>query len=377
MARPPRRRRRRGRSRLREAAIGLTLTVASLAAALLGAEVAVRLIASGGKLWEFRNYVSDPEQWRGRWRTMQPDEQLGYVPRPGYSGTDHGNHALLSFDDRGFRAHHRGETPPAQATPPVLVVGDSYAMGAAVTDDQSWPAHLERVLDRRVINAGVPGYGLDQIVLRAEALVPALHPEPLIVGFIADDVRRAEARILWGLEKPYFDVVNGTLVERNVPVKPPASTASDAPPLDLVRRILGYSFMADVAMRRLGLMSYWRRGQPSQVVAAHDQGERVACLLMDRLGQLGQTSGVRITVVAQYSTQAWLGESFLREEARVIEGVLACARKSGLGTLDTRAAVEAAVRADGVWRYYAGTHMNDAGNRLTATELALHLKEIH
>src|SRR5262245_32258477 len=100
MARPPRRRR--GRSRLREATISLTLTLASLVVALLGAEVAVRLIASGGKLWEFRNYVSDPEQWRGRWRTMQPDERLGYVPRPGYSGTDHGNHALLSFDDQGF-----------------------------------------------------------------------------------------------------------------------------------------------------------------------------------------------------------------------------------------------------------------------------------
>ena len=376
MARPPRRRRRRGRSRLRKAGVGFALTMVSLVVALLGAEVAVRLIASGGTLWEFRNYVSDPGQWAGRWRIMRPDEQLGYVPRPGYSGTDHGGHALLTFDEQGFRAHRRDQPPPSQTTPPVLVAGDSYAMGVAVSDDESWPARLEATLDRRIVNAAVPGYGIDQIVLRAESLVPALQPDLLIVGFIADDVRRAEARILWGLDKPYFDVVDGALVLRNVPAKPPAATASDAAPLDPVRRILGYSFLMDVAMRRLGLMSYWRRGQTSQIVPAHDQGERVACLLMDRLRQLGQASGARVVVVAQYSTQAWLAASFLREETRVVEGVLACARKAGLDALDTRAAVEAAVRDDGVWRYYADTHMSDAGNRLTATVLARHLKTV-
>src|SRR5262245_46502256 len=138
MARPPRRRR--GRSRLREAGIGVALFLCSFVGSLLAAEVAVRLIASSGKLWEFRNYVSDPGQWAGRWRTMLPDAQLGYVPRPGYSGTDHGNHALMTFDEQGFRAHRRGQPPPSQAEPPILVVGDSYAMGAAVTDDESWPA---------------------------------------------------------------------------------------------------------------------------------------------------------------------------------------------------------------------------------------------
>jgi hypothetical protein len=359
------------RSRLREACIGLGLTLASLAVTFIGGEVAFRLIAASGRLWEFRNYVSDPGQWEGRWRMMQPDERLGYVPRPGYSGTDHGGRTPLTFDDSGLRAHHRGRPPPSRTAPPVLVVGDSYAMGAQVVDDESWPAHLQAALDRRVLNGGVPGYGFDQIVLRAERLVPVVRPDLLLVGFIADDMRRAQMRVLWGLDKPYFDVVDDALVLRNVPTRPPAA---DNAPLDPLRRVLGYSFMMDVVMRRLGLMMYWRRGQPSHMEPAHDQGSRVACLLMDRLRRLGDTHAARIVVVAQYSTQAWLQPSALREETQMVADLLACARAKGLDALDTRAAVEAAVRAEGVWHYHVDNHMNNAGNRLTATLLARHLK---
>jgi hypothetical protein len=52
----------------------------------------------------------------------------------------------------------------------------------------------------------------------------------------------------------------------------------------------------------------------------------------------------------------------------------ACARANQLETFDARPALEAAVHADGVWRYDFGGHMNDAGNRLTATLIARHLR---
>jgi hypothetical protein len=307
---------------------------------------------------------------------MQPDEHLGYVPRPGYSGTDHGGGALFTFDSQGFRSHHRSGPSPSRVAPPILVVGDSYAMGVQVADDESWPAHLETALDRRVMNAGVPGYGIDQIVLRAEGLVAALRPDVMIVGFIADDVRRAEARILWGLDKPYFDIVGDALVLRNVPVKPPA-TLADGAPLDPVRRVFGYSFMMDVVMRRLGLSAWWRRGQASEVVPAHKDGARVACLLMKRLQRLGETYGVRILVLAQYSPQAWLRPWYMPDEAPIAAELLACAKASGLETLDTYAAVQAAVRAEGISGYYVDTHMNNRGNRLTATLLADQLRNSH
>jgi lysophospholipase L1-like esterase len=344
---------------------GLLLNAAvllvSLIAGLVGAEVGVRLFSGGGTLTEFRNYVADQEQWEGRWRTMRPDPHLGYIPRDGYRGDDHGYNIHMTFGADGMRLHHQGK-PPAKTTPPILVVGDSYAMGAEVEDDASWPAFLQATLERRVLNAGVPGYGIDQVVLRAEALVARYTPETLIVGLIADDIERARMRILWGLQKPYFEIENGALVLRNVPLAEPELD----PRLDPLRAVLGYSYLMDVVMRRLGYMAWWRRGQPSHVEPAHEHGEQVACLLMDRLAALRDRHALKIVLVAQYSPQAWEAEHFRRKEVAVVRAVADCARARGIDTIDSYAAVAAAVRARGIAGSYTGIHMNPAGNRLTA-----------
>ncbi|TXL74822.1 hypothetical protein FHP25_15525 [Vineibacter terrae] len=354
------------RSRLTQASIGTAMVLASLTVALLAAEFAVRLLGSGERRWEFGNFIENPRLLARGWRTMQHDTGLGYVPRPGYSEVDSESGKVLTFDENGLRAHRRLHSESLDETSPVLAVGDSYAMGEQAADDETWPVYLEGMIDRRVLNGGVSGYGIDQAVLRAERLVPIVRPGVLLVSFIADDVNRARMRILWGVDKPYFDIERGTLVLRNVPVKLPRVDAR----LDPVRRVLGYSFLVDAVMRRLKLTAYWSYDQPSYFEPAHDQGERVACLLMDRLRRLGETYGMQVLVVAQYTPNAWLQAPAFQHEVQVAENLLACARANQLQTLDTRPGLEAAVRTDGVWRYYFSGHMNDAGNRLTATMIA-------
>jgi hypothetical protein len=172
-------------------------------------------------------------------------------------------------------------------------------------------------------------------------------------------------RMLWGLEKPYFDVVDGRLVLRGVPVPPAAMD-----PLDPVRGVLGFSFLIDVIMRRLELDDWWLKGQSVRAEEAHEKGDIVSCLLMERLQRLAKDHGVQVLLVAQYSPHAWLRQSTLKFEVGIIEPLLACARHAGLRTLDTRNAVEAAVREGGIDRYYADRHMTDDGNRLTAELIA-------
>ncbi|MBX3501648.1 MAG: hypothetical protein KF889_19580 [Alphaproteobacteria bacterium] len=346
---------------MRAALVNAAVLLASIVVGLVGCEIGVRLLSGGDRLWEFRNYVADQEQWYGRWRTMRPDPLLGYIPRDGYAGTDHGYSVHMTFGADGLRLHHQGR-PPSTMQPPILVVGDSYAMGAEVADDESWAAYLEEALDRRVLTGGVPGYGIDQAVLRAETLIGKYRPDVLLVGLIADDVERARMRILWGLQKPYFEIEDGRLVLRNVPLAEPVLD----PRLDPLRRVLGYSYLMDVAMRRLGHVAYWRRGQPSHVEPAHDYGGKVACLLMDRLAALRDRHRVKVALVAQYSPQAWEAEHFRRNEVAVVQAIAACARARGIDTIDTYNAVAAAVRARGIAGSYTGIHMNPAGNRLTA-----------
>jgi hypothetical protein len=353
---------------MRNTLVNTAVLLVSLLVAFAGAEIGLRLIGHG-TIYEWTNFVEDEGQWHGRWRTMQPHPVLGYIPRDGYAGTDHGYQRHMTFGRDGIRLHHIGR-PPKAPTPPILVVGDSFAMGAEVDDDESWAAYLETTFDRRVLAAGVPGYGFDQVVLRAEMLVETYRPDTLLVGFIADDVERTRMRVLWGLQKPYFDVVDGALVLRNVPLAAP----DPDPHVDLPRQVLGYSYLLDVALRRMGLGMWWRRGTPAEIRPAHDRGREVTCLLMGRLAALRDRHRLRLVMVAQYSIQAWETDAFHDSERRIARDAIDCARRQGIETIDTHDAVAAAVKARGLAGYYTGTHMNADGNRLTADLIAGWLK---
>jgi hypothetical protein len=341
------------------------LLLASIVVALLLGEAFARAFGRDSGRWRLENFVIDPSLGDSRRRTTQPHPLLGYVPRPGYRWVAADGRSM-TFDDDGFRQHRALDPAPANGEP-VLVAGGSYAIGEEVSDDETIPAHLEQNLGRPVINAGVSGYGLDQIVLRSEALAPRLNPAVLVVPFIADDVWRAAQRVLWGVPKPYFEIEDGALALRDVPVPPPVDHA-----LDPFRRIAGYSFLVHTIVRRLGLAAYWYRGRAQQAEPSGADGAQVACLLMHRLAQLAETADarLRVLVVAEYTPQAWPGQPHHRPEAEVTAALLACARDAGLETLDVLPALSAAVARVGVGRLYRGGHMSDVGNRLVAEQIA-------
>lgn len=108
----------------------------------------------------------------------------------------------LSFTAAGTRAQNR--EGPAATGPLIVAFGDSMTEGYAVGDDETWPAALERLTHRPVLNAGVRGYDLDQMVLRAERLVPELNPSTVVLAFIADDISRTALAVRDFRSKPYF-----------------------------------------------------------------------------------------------------------------------------------------------------------------------------
>jgi hypothetical protein len=345
--------------------IGAALVLGSLLVCFVALEAVARVVAQRASLWRFPNYITAYRTALGSGIPTQYDAKLGWVPRAGYKGSDHQEAVMYTVDARSLRQHNYDRpSPPAHGT--ILAVGDSYTEGGEVEDNSSWPAHLERGLNRRVINGGVGGYGIDQIVLRAEDLVARLEPSILLVGFIADDIGRGELTRRSGAAKPYFTIENGALALRHVPVPPPEPDR-----LDLARRVLGHSFLVDLLMRRLDLLDYWYAGITLEH-RAHRDGERVACLLMARLAALP----TRTIVVAQYTPGAWRNEADRREQRRLVAHVAGCARQAKLELLDTFAAVERAVARAGVGAWYINWHMNDAGNALTARLIARHLAAV-
>ena len=344
----------------KEWAIRIGLVVGAVVVTLGALEFGVRLVQNAW-VTSLPNFVLESRkvQIARNESRYADDPTLGYVPRPNYSG------ARFSIDAEGFR---RSAAMPGGGTTPdgsvILAVGDSFTFGEEVKDDETWPAHLQQLLGRRVLNAGVSGYGFDQIVLRAERIVPDLHPSKVVVGFIADDIVRTEMRRRWSAEKPYFDIQNGALVLHDVAVSRPDPNTT----LGFLERTLGYSYLLDFIMSRLDLTDNWHSDHAR--VHPSGTGERISCALTHRLADLQRRSGARILVVAQYDPYVWQDASFAAEQRRLTKGLLDCSRQQGLDVLDTFDALAANGGKGSPGSLYGEWHMNDAGNRLTAGLIA-------
>ena len=343
------------------------MLLGAMVATLVALELGLRLWAPGESLARWPNFVLAArtvlvERENAR---MMHDADLGYTPRPSYVAPG------VSFDDAGLRRN--GDVPPDEDTRVILAVGDSYTFGDEVSDIETWPAHVQQLTGRRTLNGGVSGYGFDQSVLRAERLATTSRPATIVVSFIADDINRTEFSRIWGAEKPYFEVEadggNQPLALRNVPVPPrppPQST------LNFWQRTLGYSLLVDFVLRRLDLLHDWFGDH----VRVHPSGtgERIACLLTDRLGELKRSSGAEVVVLAQYDPVVWQSDAFAAEQRRMTQGLLACAQEQGLRTIDSFDTLAAWQDDGGPAGLYVLWHMNDRGNRLIAELVASALR---
>jgi hypothetical protein len=251
---------------------GIVLAAISVCVTLLGLEIAVRI--HRGEVLQFQPLTAEPQNGFGR---MAYHPRLGWLPRPGRFSDGW----TWNVDASGVRSNGRSIATVSQHRP-ILAVGDSFTFGDEVEDSETWVAHLEEVLNTRVLNAGVGAYGIDQAFLRAELLLDKYDPDVVILSFISDDINRAEYSYYPSARgwKPYFEYRDGSLILRNVPVP-----QEPAPPrsFQTLRRALGYSFLADAVLDRIA-RPWWNNLPVSERI--HHDGENVSVDLLVRLDGL-------------------------------------------------------------------------------------------
>lgn len=286
---------------------------------------------------------------------LEHDPLLGYVPRPG----DYGRHTTWRTQVEVTPQRLRSNGAPPPDGPLLLAIGDSFTWGDSVNDDETWPAHLEQLLERPVGNAGVSGYGFDQMVLRAERLVEELRPERVVVLFIADDLPRCENSYRY-TPKPFFRIEDGGLVLSGVPVP-------DARPRD-PWRLLRWSRLANRVLGGLLGERWWL----PNAVREHDRGLEVTLLLVDRLAGLGPP----VLLVALWTPGRDHGPA---------RTVLDYAASRGLATLDLETPLRRVVEREPsrMWQLFFAVndrgrvitgHMQSAGNAWVAEQIAAALR---
>jgi lysophospholipase L1-like esterase len=272
---------------------------------------------------------------------VEYDAQLGHAPRgPAV-------HDMTGWRATITAAGLRGNGRPAPAGAPLLAVGDSFTFGDQVGDAETWPAQLEARLGVAVANGGVSGFGLVR---------------GLLIALIPDDIERCEYARLYA-PKPYFEIADGRLVARNVPV--PRTLWSRQP----LRFMVAHSRLFDfVSGRLLG------RGGRLTPVRVHGDGVEVAALLVSRVAELARARAVPALLVVQGPPPGRFADLSRPPTFPRIRRLLDQAEREGLPSLNL---VEAAwekvrVRPERRGELFLGEigHMSPAGNAWVAAHVA-------
>src|SRR3989338_4119632 len=170
--------------------------------------------------WKLRYHTTLKKSYRGIGFTENPDQfhpMLGWIPHPNLSiNSDFGK---LTFNSQGIRSS-KEYTVYKNDKKRIITIGDSFTYGECVNNEETYSAYLEKISkDTEVLNFGVHGYGLDQMLLRLNEAV-LYKPDIVIVGLFNADVFRISLSFR-EYQKPKFILKKGSLELINTPLTDP------------------------------------------------------------------------------------------------------------------------------------------------------------
>lgn len=157
-------------------------------AVYLFVSVSFLLIISLSLLFSIKYYKYSITEKRRRWKVVahQPDSQLGYAPIPGVCSArlfPIGNEEIPTcYDNYGFRVPISDSSRQKPFTRPlILTLGGSFTFGDACYAEETYSYLLGNLLKGTSLNAGVCGYGLHQMLVRAKRIIPEFRPDIVVV----------------------------------------------------------------------------------------------------------------------------------------------------------------------------------------------------
>ena len=133
-------------------------------------------------------YNTDKELIQFRPECAQHDVSLGYTLRPGtstFSGAEFSNEYRINH--LGFR-----DDEASLEAPEIIVLGDSYAMGWGVDQEQTFAEILASKTGKKVLNAAISSYGTARQILSLQRLDTS-RLETLVIQYCQNDYEENES----------------------------------------------------------------------------------------------------------------------------------------------------------------------------------------
>jgi hypothetical protein len=346
---------------------GYILVIATLAYLLLG-EMGIR-VAIHAPLLELRDFRHE----RGAKtinRAIDYDDRLGwhlkpFLATPGFSTLEH-----------GFRSNGGAHSKVLPGG--VLAVGSSFTAGSGVIDEQTWPAHLEKITGWNVNNAGEGAYVADQIIMNGERLLSIIHPQVLVVDLLPDTIIGASYSA-YGWPKPYYTVEHDELVAHNQPVPRHPEPGADRDRFG-IKPFLGHFAAVDQFMAAFFADSWFSSDGTSFATVNNDPVD-VTCRLLAHLKQKTDADHVALILYLQFGGSHIVSAS---REAEQSVAVGRCARNAHIVTIDEYALLRGVFEKDpnALRRYYqterdgSTGHKSSFGNMEVAKAVAAAISDL-
>jgi hypothetical protein len=176
----------------------------------------------------------------------------------------------VSHDADGYRNIY---PPYAEGKKNILLLGDSYAWGWGVNDDETAAAvFTSKHPSMNMYSLGLAGYGTDQEWLSLQRYIeqhPNYHYRKVILLFYANDFDDNAATERYAYPKPAFSLVGGSLQLTNVPV--PHKVVEQSIPVDFFppelegwdKHLQIFNFLAYGIRSVIEGRNIWRSGDES------------------------------------------------------------------------------------------------------------------
>ena len=276
---------------------------------------------------------------------------------------------------QGFRSTPNHWRVPLDDSKLVIALGDSFTFGQEVSDEETWPSHLQALSKHQLLNGGVFLFGVDQYLLRLKSALEGYRPKTVIFSVMKESILRTQRKkeILSGagewVERPYFVKKAGKLELQNVPIQ----QNNKAMALTGMRQWLGRSHLADWLLSRIAFNWWygvkWGKPIPSEYLTGEDPQE-ISCLLLESFLELSKKHHFQPVVLGQYY---WQDPYKTFEREPLTQAVLQCSKNLGIVTIDLEDKLrELAKKSPEEYNtlYFPGAHMTNRGNGWVAQEIS-------